>query len=253
VIDVEQRALRTLEQQALAGLLHGVQIAGDILDHGRDGRRQSHGLVADLGGRHGGRPQVLGEDEVMVVEQFGELFVEQRGIEQVLHAQGAARDLVFVGRADAAARGADLALALAGFARLVDGDVVRQDQRTDFRNLQARADIQASGLEFFDFLEQRLGRQHHAVADEAGNAGMHDARRNQPQDGFLAVDPQRMAGIVAALEAHHALDGFGQPVDDLAFAFVTPLGADNHYVLAHCTNRYRVSREIRKSPCGPLG
>src|SRR5690606_19027843 len=93
---------------------------------------------------------------------------------------------------------------------------------------------------------------HNAVADETRHTRMHDARRDQAQNGFLAVDPQRMAGVVTALKAHHALDGFRQPVDDLAFTFVTPLGADHHYVLAHCTNRYRVSREIRKSPCGPL-
>src|SRR5690606_37692051 len=112
-------------------------------------------------------------------------------------------------------------------------------------------DVQAGGLEFFDFLEQRLRRQHDAVADEAGDARVHDARGDQSQDGLLAVDPKRMAGVVTALEAHHALDGLSQPVDDLALAFVTPLGADNRYVLAHCTNQYRVSREYRKSPCGP--
>ncbi|MNN72476.1 hypothetical protein D3C81_1885150 [compost metagenome] len=81
---------------------------------------------------------------------------------------------------------------------------------------------------------------------------MHDARRDQAKNRLLAVDPQRMAGIVTALEADHALDGFRQPIDDLAFALVTPLGADYDYVLAHVTNQYRVSREIRKSPRGPL-
>ncbi len=188
----------------------------------------------------------------MVIQHFGQLFVEQRGIEQVLHAQRAAGDLVFIGRADAATGRADLAVALARFARLVDGDVVRQDQRADFGNLQARTHVQTGGLKLFDFLEQGFRGQHDAVADEAGDAGMHDARRDQAENRLLAVDPQRMAGVVTALEADHALDGFRQPVDDLALALVTPLGADYDYVLAHVTNQYRVSREIRKSPRGPL-
>src|SRR5690606_36553621 len=182
------------------------------------------------------RTQILGQHEVMVVEQFGELFVKQLRIEQVLHAQGAARDLVFVGRTDAAARGADLGIALASLPGLVYGNVVRQDQRADLGDLQARTHVQPGGFEFVDFFEQGLGRQHHAVADEARYAGMHDARRNQAQDGLFAVDPQSMPGVVAALETNHALDGLGQPVNDLALAFVTPLGADNHYVLAHGTN-----------------
>src|SRR5258705_13481791 len=36
-----------------------------------------------------------------------------------------------------------------------------------------------------------------------------------------------MAGIVAALEPHHHIGARGQPVDDLSFAFVAPLGADH--------------------------
>ena len=52
------------------------------------------------------------------------------------------------------------------------------------------------------------------------------------QHGLAPVDDQRMPGVVAALEAHHALRVIGQPVDDLAFALVTPLGADDDYVLA---------------------
>ena len=50
---------------------------------------------------------------------------------------------------------------------------------------------------------------------------------------FAAADDQRMAGVVAALEAHDALRALGQPVDDLAFAFIAPLGADDDDVLAH--------------------
>jgi hypothetical protein len=40
---------------------------------------------------------------------------------------------------------------------------------------------------------------------------------------------------MAALKAHHALGRLGKPVDDFAFAFVTPLGTDHYNVLAHIT------------------
>src|SRR6516225_6031654 len=36
-----------------------------------------------------------------------------------------------------------------------------------------------------------------------------------------------MAGIVAALESHDDVGLFRQPIDDLAFPFVAPLGADD--------------------------
>ena len=42
-----------------------------------------------------------------------------------------------------------------------------------------------------------------------------------------AVDHQRVAGIMAALEADDDVGLLGQPIDDLAFALVAPLGADH--------------------------
>ena len=88
----------------------------------------------------------------------------------------------------------------------------------------------ARAFELVHLLHQRLRRHHHAVADEAAHAFVEDSRGNQPQHGLLAVDDQRVAGVVAALEAHHALRAVGEPVDDLAFAFVAPLGADHDHV-----------------------
>ena len=55
---------------------------------------------------------------------------------------------------------------------------------------------------------------------------------HQLQRRLAALDDQRVAGVVAALEAHHALRVVGQPVDDLALAFVAPLGADDDDVAA---------------------
>ena len=65
----------------------------------------------------------------------------------------------------------------------------------------------------------------HVLAQDAGG--------NQPQHGLAAADDERVAGVVPALEAHDALRALGQPVDDLALAFVAPLGADDDDVLAH--------------------
>ena len=48
------------------------------------------------------------------------------------------------------------------------------------------------------------------------------------QDGLLAIDDQRVAGVVAALEAHDGADFLGQQVDDLALALVAPLRAQNN-------------------------
>ncbi len=63
------------------------------------------------------------------------------------------------------------------------------------------------------------------------------------QDGLLAVDDQRVARVVAALEAHHQVGAARQPVDDLALALVAPLGADQH------RGRHRYLRRWTQAEC----
>ncbi len=150
-------------------------------------------------------------------------------IHQVGHAHAAAGHLVFIGRADAAAGGADGLAAGGDLARLIHGNVVRHDQRRSRADLQARTHLHALCFQLLDFLLQRGGRQHHAVADQAQRIVAQDARGNQVQHGLLALDHQRVAGVVAALETRHGADALGQQVDDLALAFVAPLRTKNDY------------------------
>ena len=48
------------------------------------------------------------------------------------------------------------------------------------------------------------------------------------QNGFLALDDERVAGVVSALETRHGADAFGEQIDDLALAFVAPLRTENY-------------------------
>ena len=78
-------------------------------------------------------------------------------------------------------------------------------------------------------LAEQVGRvDHHAVADVALHAGTHDAAGDQVQRRLDAVDHQRVAGVVAALETHDRTDPLGEQVDDLALAFIAPLGPENY-------------------------
>ena len=170
---------------------------------------------------------VVLQHEVVVVEHFAQLGGKTLAVEQVLQAQRTARHLVLVGGTDAAPGGADLAGALGDFARLIERHVVRHDERAGFAEFQAAGDVDAGGYQHVHFFQQRGRRQHHAVADVAGDVVTQDAGRDQVQHGFLAGHHQRVARVVAALETHHALRAVGQPVDDFALAFIAPLGADD--------------------------
>ena len=173
---------------------------------------------------------------------------------QVLHADGAPADLVLVGWADASAGGADLAFSGRRFAHDIQLAVQRQDQRSVLGDAQVvPADLHALLLQPFDLVAQRPGIDHHAVADDAELAGAHDARGQQRQLVGLVADHQRVAGVMAALEAHHDVGALRQPVDDLALALVAPLGADHddvcHFRLddSRCADR-RAGIALRRRP-----
>ncbi len=81
----------------------------DIADHRQQRRRESQRRVERLLEGNRVALEVLRQHEVVIIEQRLELRGEAIGIEQVLQAHRAPRDLVFVGRADAASGGADAA------------------------------------------------------------------------------------------------------------------------------------------------
>ena len=83
--------------------------------------------------------------------------------------------------------------------------------------------------EAFDLADQMPGVEHDTVADDAELARVHDSGRQKRQLVGLIADDEGVAGVVAALEAHDDV-ALGQPVDDLAFALVAPLGAHHHHI-----------------------
>ena len=76
-----------------------------------------------------------------------------------------------------------------------------------------------------DLGEQRLRIDHDAVADDAGDAGMQDAGRDQTEDELGAVHVDGVPGVVTALIARDDVEARRQQVDDFALAFVAPLRA----------------------------
>ncbi len=224
-----------------------LQQRGDVGHHRLELRGERERVVARLRERHGVALEIFRQHEVVELEHRLELRGEALGIEEVLHADRAARDLVFVRRPDAAACRADLRVAHRALARLVEGDVVRKDQRARRRELQPRTHLDAGAFELADLLQQRRRRDDDAVADVDRDAGPQDSGGNEPQHGLLAADDERVARIVPALEAHDAVGVLGQPVDDLAFAFIAPLGADDDDVLAH--QEAPVSRATMPASC----
>ena len=232
VVDIEHRPLRALEEDALALLPGAVEPVPDRRREGQQaGCDRQQGLL-ELGGV-GIRYPEAAPKRVVMEQQLAEPGPQGLDVAQIAETDGAAADLVLVGRADAAAGRADLGAAAGLLPRLVELAVDRQDQADVLGDRQRlRTDADALPRHGVDFVQQRPGIDHHAVADHGELAAAHHAGGQQAQLVLDAIHHQRVAGIVAALKAHHDVGPAGEPVDDLALALVAPLGA-HHRDVAH--------------------
>src|SRR3954468_15382608 len=181
-------------------------------------------------------------------QQIVDSVFEGSWIGEIADPHRAAADLVLVGRADAAAGGADLLVAAPLLAGSVESAVRGQDQRRIVGDPQRIGrDFQSLAAHRLDFAEQCPGIDDDAVADDRPLAGPHDSGGQQAELVLDIADDEGMAGIVAALEANHDIRPLGEPIDDLALALVAPLRADDGDI-AHTRLLGATARPSRAPP-----
>src|SRR5206468_10795850 len=117
----------------------------------------------------------------------------------------------------------DLALSAPRLRQQIEIAVIRQNQVRLVADDDPIADVDAVPRQLVDLGEQRLRIDHDAVADDARDAAMQNARRNQTQDELRAVDVDGVAGVVAALKPRDEREVRREQVDDLSFSLITPL------------------------------
>jgi hypothetical protein len=110
--------------------------------------------------------------------------------------------------------------------------MVREDDVRFLADEQAAGDVDAQPRQLVHFGKQRDRIDDDAVADGTDDAGMQDAGRNQMQHELLAADVDGVPGVVSALVAANDRKVRREEIDDLAFAFIAPLGAEHAQVHA---------------------
>ena len=170
--------------------------------------RQNLGRDRDQFGANGGaarrrQPETPAQG-IMMGEQAIDLVVERIRIGEVHQPDRPPRDLVLVGRADAALGGADLGPAgVPRFAMGVEFAMQRQDQRDVLGDLEVcRRHLDPLAAQFLDLLDEMIGIEDDAIADDRQLSRANDAGGKQRKLIGLAVDHERVAGVVAALKPH---------------------------------------------------
>ena len=106
--------------------------------------------------------------------------------------------------------------------------VIRQDDVRAVRNADTRS-VDAAFLHGVHLFERDFGIEDDAVADDVRLAVVKDARGQEAQLEFLALDADGVSGIAAALIAHDRIGLLGEVVDNLSLALIAPLRACDYY------------------------
>jgi hypothetical protein len=80
-------------------------------------------------------------------------------------------------------------------------------------------------------VQQCRRRYDDSISDKAANAIPQDSRWHKMKNRFLIANDQGMPRIVPPLKTNNRLCSIRQEIDDLTFAFVTPLRTEDNDIL----------------------
>ena len=205
VVDVEQRALRTLEQHRLATFERLVQQELRVGDAMLEALGLGEDLVDDLRGFECATVVDLDQDLVLEFERGLDLLREDLLVEHVGRTHADPRDLVLVAGPDTAAGRADLLVAEKPLGDLVDRHVIGHQQVGIGRDHQAGG-VDVAVLEAAQLGEQHPGVDDDTVADDVVDARREDARGDQVQGERLTIrENDGVTRVVAALVSDNPL------------------------------------------------
>ena len=226
MIDVEQRALRALEQHAPRRLDRAMDHQADVLRERQQPLREPLEQLERLHRRQRACPSRSARAARCACSAplLHEL-AQPLGMSQIEHAHAAPRDLVLVRRPDAAPRRADR---LARGARAVHQLVIRQHEVRALAHVQPAFDV--------DSRRRRARRSPSNSVSGSSTTPLPIAQRTPGCRMPLGIwcstkrrvaEVDRVAGVRAALVAHDPVGALGEHVDELSLPFVAPLGADD--------------------------
>ena len=140
MVEVEQRALGALEQDVLAARQGGLDEPGRVVEVLAQPLAPGHRQLDQRFDGEGG-PAHRSEHEVLVGQDALEPLVQDRPVEEVLHAQADPPGTIAVGRPDPATGRADLGRREPVLVALIERDVVRHD------HVRAAADPDAGDVD----------------------------------------------------------------------------------------------------------
>src|ERR1700741_1525216 len=186
-------------------------------------------------------------DRILFQDYTLELFAEAIAVEQVAHADSAARHFIFVSGTDTARRGADFRRAARLLGRFVHFAMIGKDQMGAVAEKEPPAHFNAGFFQIFEFCNERSGIDNGAGSDHSFFPRSKYSARDQLENVAVAVEDDGVSRIMAACVTRDVIERRGDIVYNLAFAFIAPLRTDYH----HCFSRRLVHLSGPLAPFKP--
>ena len=205
MVDVQQSALRTFEQNGLAALEGEVELQARVRDAVLETLGLRQYLFDDLLRVECLAVVDLDQHLVLEFECCFDLLGQDLLVKDVRGTDTDTGDLVLVARADTAAGRADLLRSQEAFGDLVDGHVVRHDQVRISRKQQAGR-VHAALFQACQFGQQHTRVDDDTVTDDVVDGGGEDSGRDEVQCELVTVRQNHgVSGVVTALVSHDPL------------------------------------------------
>ena len=167
------------------------------------------------------------QEQILCFHIVFQFFCKRLFVHEIAHADTDTVDLICIAGSDAVLCGPDLAAPFSGFFCLIDTDMVWE------YHLGAGGNLEMSGIDAlifqpFHFFEKTLRVHDYAGPDNADGAGIHNARGHQAKRICLASRNDCMTCVIAALGTNDYICLRCKIIDNLALAFIAPLGTNNH-------------------------
>ena len=187
MVDVQHRSLRAFEENCFAFVERRVQKFRGIDDQAANVRRELDILLEKACGFE--RMSVSGmADGVFLKDDALDFFAETIGVEQIAHANSAARHLIFVRRTDSAGGGSDFRSTARLFSGFVHFAMIGKNQVGAIAEKKPSANFDAGFFQIFEFGDERCRIDHgsgpnHSLVSRAAKcrweliAGRNDGRR----------------------------------------------------------------------------
>ena len=165
------------------------------------------------------------EDLILFREVRADLLAEHIAIEKVNDTNAAAKCLIVIRRTNTATSRADRTGL--PFTCRIHHLVVRHDQVRLVRDMQTSVDGDTHAFEHGDLVHQCNGVDNYTVTDHTVRSRMQDTRWDQVKHILRAVEHDRVSSICTALIPRNNVGLLREHIDDLAFTFIAPLGAND--------------------------